>query len=147
MKHVIRTLSAFLLLLAAIVHVASILCRAEPETLLTSHVPDAVLNGEARLVGQLPATQTHSLRHCAGSPPSGGIENFLRKVYDPASPSYRHFVAVPEFTARFGPSQEDYDALIVFAKASGFKMSQRLARFYGRAVHSVRSRISKELSM
>ncbi len=122
MKHVIRTLSAFLLLLAAIVHVASILCRAEPETLLTSHVPDAVLNGEARLVGRLPATQiihfdiVLALRHPAE------LKDFLRKVYDPASPSYRHFVAVPEFTARFGPSQEDYDALIVFAKASGFKM-------------------------
>ena len=30
---------------------------------------------------------------------------------------------MPEFTARFGPSQEDYDALIAFAKASGFTVT------------------------
>jgi kumamolisin len=47
------------------------------------------------------------------------LENFLQEVYDPSSPSYRHFVTVPEFTERFGPSQEDYDALISFAKANG----------------------------
>ena len=31
--------------------------------------------------------------------------HFSRQLYDPASPSYRHFLTVPEFTERFGPSQ------------------------------------------
>ncbi|MGO9563408.1 MAG: protease pro-enzyme activation domain-containing protein, partial [Candidatus Korobacteraceae bacterium] len=48
------------------------------------------------------------------------LENFLQELYDPSSPSYKQYVTPQEFTARFGPSQEDYDALIAFAKASGF---------------------------
>ncbi len=48
------------------------------------------------------------------------LENFLQEVYDPSSSSYRHFVTVEEFTARFGPTQADYHALMTFAKASGF---------------------------
>lgn len=51
------------------------------------------------------------------------LDNFLQELYDPSSPSYRHFVTVKEFTERFGPSQEDYDALIQFAKASGFTVT------------------------
>ena len=84
-------------------------------------MPDAVLNGEARLSGGSPPPKSF-ISTLFWLSAIGGVEDFLRKVYDPSSPSYRHFVAVPEFTARFGPSQEDYDALIVFAKASGFKM-------------------------
>ena len=48
------------------------------------------------------------------------LENFLQELYDPSSPFYRNFLTVPEFTARFGPSQENYDAVVRFAKTSGF---------------------------
>jgi kumamolisin len=48
------------------------------------------------------------------------LNNLLQELYDPSSPSYRHFLTVPEFTARFGPSQEDYDAVIRYAKTNGF---------------------------
>ncbi len=119
----IRKLSVSLLMLVAIVSVLSIASQAAPQALLTQHVPDAVLNGEAKAVGHLPAGQTMrfdivlQLRH------EPELENFVQDVYDPTSPNYRHFVTVKEFTERFGPSQEDYDALIAFAKASGFTMT------------------------
>src|ERR1035441_9694626 len=51
-----------------------------------------------------------------------GLENFLQELYDPASPFFHQFLAPEEFTARFGPSQEDWDALVLFAKASGFEV-------------------------
>ena len=47
------------------------------------------------------------------------LNNFLHDVYNPDSASYRHFLSVEEFTAEFGPTQEDYDAVIGFAKANG----------------------------
>jgi xanthomonalisin len=43
----------------------------------------------------------------------------LKELYDPSSASYHKFLTVEEFTARFGPSQEDYDAAIRFAEANG----------------------------
>ena len=30
-----------------------------------------------------------------------------------------HFLTVPQFTARFGPTQADYDAVVKFAGTSG----------------------------
>ena len=116
----IQRVSRFLLTAAVIVSAASIVSQAQPQSLLTRHTRDAVVNAEAQSAGRLPATQTMrfdivlALRHAPE------LENFLQELYDPTSPSYRHFVTVKEFTERFGPSQEDYDALISFAKANGF---------------------------
>src|SRR5208282_3747677 len=115
-----RRLVVFLLTAVALVAGVNVVCQAQPQNLLTRHVREATLNGQAPLVGQLPATQSMhfdivlALRH------RPELENFLQEIYDPTSPSYRHFVTVPEFTERFGPSQEDYDALIHFAQANGF---------------------------
>lgn len=116
----IRRLSVFLLALAAMVSSVSVLSQAAPQPLLTRHVRDVVANGQAAAVGHLPTTQTMhfdvvlALRH------QPELENFLQELYDPTSPSYKHYVTVPEFTERFGPSQEDFDAVIAFAKSSGF---------------------------
>jgi subtilase family serine protease len=98
----------------------NVVCQAAPQPLMTRHVRDVVTTGQALAVGHLPATQTlHfdvvlALRH------QPELENFLQELYDPSSPSYKHYVTVPEFTERFGPSQEDFDAAIAFAKSSGF---------------------------
>jgi len=120
---VIRKLSLSwftLFTLVAMIASVSITSQAQSQTLLTRHVREAVLKGEARLVGQLPATQTIHFDIALALRHQPDLEDFLQDVYDPSSSSYRHFVTVEEFTARFGPSQEDYDALIAFAKASGF---------------------------
>jgi len=50
------------------------------------------------------------------------LDNFLKELYDPYGASYRQFLTVEEFTARFGPSQEDYDSVIRFARANGFRV-------------------------
>ena len=116
----LRNSCLFLLSLAAILSLASITTQAQSQTLLTRHVRDAVLSGEAQSIARLPATQSLRfdivlpLRH------QPELDDFLEEIYDPSSSSYRQFVTVQEFTARFGPSQEDFDAVIAFAKASGF---------------------------
>ncbi len=35
------------------------------------------------------------------------LDDFLRQLYNPSSPSYRKLLTVKEFTAMFGPTQED----------------------------------------
>ncbi len=99
---------------------ASALSSAQTQPLMTRHVRDVTLNGQARLVGQLPATQSMSLDVVLPVSDPAGLESFLQGVYDPNSPSYRHFLTVQEFSAMFGPSQADYDNLTKFMKASGF---------------------------
>jgi kumamolisin len=90
--------------------------------LLTHHVRDEVANGRAQLVGQLPATQTLHFDIVLPLRDRAGLQNFLLEVQDPTSPSYHQFLTPQEFTARFGPSQQDWDALVAFAKASGFEV-------------------------
>jgi subtilase family serine protease len=119
---VIQKLSVSLLVLVAVVLAMNTVSYAAPQTLLTRHVREAVSSGEAKLVGQLPATQTMrfdvvlALRH------QPELENFLQELYDPTSPSYKQYVTPQQFAERFGPGREEYEALIAFAKANGFKI-------------------------
>jgi subtilase family serine protease len=96
--------------------------QAQPQALLTRHVRDAVVNGQAQFVGKLPATETLRFDMVLPLRDRTGLQNFLQEVQSPASPSYHKFLTPQEFTARFGPSQEDWDALVAFAKVSGFEI-------------------------
>jgi len=115
----IRRLSTFFLTVVAIVSPVNIVCQAQSQTLLTRHVREVTVNGQAPSVGRQPATQVMRLVLVLPLRHQPELENFLLELYDPSSPSYRHFLTVQEFTARFGPSQEDYDAVIHFAEANG----------------------------
>jgi subtilase family serine protease len=96
--------------------------QAQPQPLLTHHVRQEVINGQAQLVGQLPAGQTLRFDIALPLRDHTGLQNFLQKLQDPTSPSYHQFLTPQEFTARFGPTQEDWDTLVAFAKASGFEI-------------------------
>ncbi|HEY1741970.1 MAG TPA: S53 family serine peptidase [Granulicella sp.] len=76
--------------------------------------------GEARAIAQLPADQTMNLDIVLPLRNQAELESLLSDIYDPNSGLYRHFLTVPEFTARFGPSQADYDAVIQFVNKNGF---------------------------
>ncbi len=112
--------------LAALVCAAAFMLITIPtqaqQPLLTHHVREEVANGKAQLIGRLPATQT--LRFDIVLPLSDrtGLQSFVQDVQDPTSSSYRRFLTPEEFTARFGPSQENWETLIAFAKANGFEI-------------------------
>ena len=97
-----------------------VVTQGRAQSLLTRHVRPTVKSGEAWFLDRMPPAQRLRLDFVLPLRDQSGLEEFLRAVYDPASPSYRHFLTVPEFTARFGPSQEDYDAAIRFAQTNGF---------------------------
>jgi hypothetical protein len=88
-------------------------------------LPGHVLAVTSRLqtLGDLPAT--NQLRLAIGLPlrDAAGLETFLAGVYDPASPHFRAFLTPEEFTARFGPTEQDYTMVKAFARANGFKIT------------------------
>src|SRR5580698_9282130 len=90
---------------------------------LTRHVRRAVESGEAQYLNPLPLNQSLRIDVVLRLRDQAGLEEFLREVYDPSSPSYRHFLTVSEFTARFGPTQEDYDAVVQYARSNGFTVT------------------------
>jgi len=113
-----RRSGLFFLTLVAILSIMTVDSRAQ--SMLTRHVREATRNGEARLMGQLPADQIMTLDIVLPLRDPAGLKSLLSEIYDPTSASYKHFLTVPEFTARFGPSQADYDAVVLFAKMHGF---------------------------
>ena len=88
----------------------------------TRHVYEVVQNGQARPVGRLPATQSlhFNITLALGDPE--GLRRFLAAVYDRSNPLFRHFISAEGFTSRFGPTQEDYDDVVNFAQAHGFRV-------------------------
>ena len=116
----IRKLSTSLLTIVALVPVVNIVCQAQSLSPATRHVRDVVLNGQAQSVGRLPATQPMRIVLVLPHSNQAALDNLLQELYDPSSPSYHQFLTVEQFTNRFGPSQEDYDAVTSFAQAHGF---------------------------
>jgi subtilase family serine protease len=117
---VIPRLRVFMLPIVAIILSAAAISQAQPQSLLTRHVRDVVVNGQALLVGHVPASQSMRLVLVLPHRNQSELESLVKELYDPFSPLYRKFLTVEEFTARFGPTQEDYDSLIRFAEARGF---------------------------
>ena len=65
------------------------------------------------------------------------LDEFLRQIYDPASTNFHHFLTPEQFTARFGPTEADYQKVIAFARANNLTVT---ARHPNRAVLDVEGR-------
>ena len=99
------------------VFISSAAAQPPPMKTLSGHVPAVVSRLQAK--GLLPAT--NNLYLAIGLPLRNqeALTNLLRQIYDPASPNYRHYLTPEQFTAQFGPTEQDYQAVINFARASG----------------------------
>ena len=51
------------------------------------------------------------------------LAGLLQQIYDPASPSFHRYLAPSEFAEQFGPTKEDYQAVIDFAAANHLKVT------------------------
>ena len=89
----------------------------------TNHVREAVRSGVAQPLGRLPEGQQMSLDLVLPLRDPAGLENFLADVYDPKSSSYRKFLTPAEFTERFGPTQEEYNAVLSYARSHGLAVT------------------------
>ena len=112
-----RKFGVLLVVIVALAFSAKPAVPAQDQPLLTIH-----MRGQAQSLGRLPAADSMHLDIVLPLRHQAELDDFLQEIYDPSSPSYRHFLTVQQFTARFGPSQKDYDAVIRFAKTNGFKV-------------------------
>jgi subtilase family serine protease len=94
-------------------------------TLALAHVPVAVSNGTAPRIAPLPGSRRMKLALNLPLRDEAGLRAFLSALHDPASPSYQRYLSVDEFTARFGPSEADYEAVAAWASAQGFRITNR----------------------
>jgi len=88
---------------------------------LPGHVPDVIASLTPK--GRLAAT--NQLWLAIGLPlrDAAGLDSFLAQLQDPASPNFRHYLTPEEFTARFGPTEPDYEAVKNFARTNGLAVT------------------------
>ncbi len=110
-----------MLALVAVMLTATVVSNAE--TVLTRHVREATRDGSARLLGPMSASQTMRIVLTLPLRNEDQLDQFLADIYNPSNPSYRHFLTVDQFTAQFGPTQDDYNAVIDFAQTHGLTVA------------------------
>jgi len=121
----INKLVAILMGLFAIVVIFSlfpVIANAQG-SVMTRHMHEAVLKGDATWMERLPASQSLHLNIVLPLHNEVGLDKLLTQIYNPQSPMYHQFLTVEEFTEKFGPSQEDYDAVISFAEKNGLAVT------------------------
>ena len=85
---------------------------------LRGHIPLASM-ASANYVGPMDSTANLSLAFALPLRNQAELDDLLRCLHDPNDPFYGQYLTPAEFTARFGPTQEDYDRLTEYARSIG----------------------------
>lgn len=88
---------------------------------LTHHAREQARS--APLIRRLPEGQIMNLDFVLALSDPSSLDNLLAELTDPTSPNFRKYLSVQEFTKRYGPSPDDYDKVVQFAKEKGFEVT------------------------
>lgn len=84
---------------------------------LSGHVPSVV--SQLTPAGSLAATNRLNLAIGLPLRNQAALATLMQQLYDPASPKYRQYLTPEQFTEQFGPTTNDYQAVVDFARANG----------------------------
>ena len=90
---------------------------------LHGHLPEAVARLHLQPTGRLSAAQHLSLAIGLPLRNQEALDHLLQQLYDPASPKFRQYLTPEQFTEMFGPTEQDYEAVIDFAKTNGLTVT------------------------
>ncbi len=96
---------------------------AQAAEVLTHHVRSAISENAVSQVGSLTANQVMSLDVVLPVRDQAGLDAFVAAVNDPSSPSFHQFLTPAQFTARFGPTQSDYNTVVQYLGRSGLTVT------------------------
>ncbi len=98
--------------------------------LLSRHVPSAVLEHVVPIVGEPDPASRLQIEVALPMRNQAQLGALLDAIYNPASPQYRHYLSVAEFTRRFGPRAQDYASTVAFFQSSGLAVTALSANRY-----------------
>jgi hypothetical protein len=106
-------------MLVAVILLQTLALHAAERRALQNHVPNVVASGSVTPTGRLP--RSNRIDVVIGLPlrDPEGLKNLLSQIYNPDSPEYRHYLSPQQFAEMFGPTEEDYQAVIGFVESSG----------------------------
>jgi subtilase family serine protease len=117
-------------LAAALLATTLLADAAHAAPLLSTHVPASVTNHRAALVTAADPNRVLRLAIALPMRNQTELDALLAEIYNPASPNFRHYLTVPQFTEKFGPSEADYAAAIKFFSAQGLTITATAANRY-----------------
>ena len=91
---------------------------------LHGHIPPAIARFHLQPLDNLPETNQLAIDISLPLRNEQALDDLLKQIYDPKSPNYHHYLTPAEFTAQFGPSPEDYDAVVQFVRSNGLTVAQ-----------------------
>jgi subtilase family serine protease len=89
---------------------------------LTGHVPQAVAT--SKVVSRLPAATQMNLAIGLPLRNQEELDELLGQLSNPESQKFGHYLSAQQFAAEFGPSDQDYQALIKFAEQNGLTVTR-----------------------
>ena len=92
---------------------------------LAQHTPGKVLNGTATRIGHYNPEQKLRLALVVQPPKMAEEEQFLKHLTTKGDPNFHKFLSAEEWNARFGPSIEDEQKVVDWARSQGFTVTQR----------------------
>ncbi len=95
--------------------------QAQQRRTLSGHVPQAAT--QLQPVDRLPESTRLNLAIGLPLRNQDGLTKLLQQIYDPSSPQYRRYLTPEQFTEQFGPTEQDYQAVMDFARRSGFRIT------------------------
>ncbi len=95
--------------------------RAAALQQLENHLPPAV----TRLQPKGVMARSEHLHLAIGLPlrDQAGVSNLFAAIYDPTSPEFHRYLTYEQFTERFGPSEDDYQAVQDYLSANGLTVT------------------------
>ena len=90
---------------------------------LQGHVPPAIGRQKLQPVNRLPATNRLNLAIGLPLRNQEALNRLLLEIYDPSSTNYHRYLTPEQFTAQFGPTEQDYQSFIDFAKTNGLTVA------------------------
>jgi subtilase family serine protease len=99
--------------------------QASATARVNGHMPKAVIDGTATLIGHYNPNQTLRLVIGLQPPHPEEEEQFLRDVQTKDSPEFHHFLTTEQWNARFAPSVQDEQAVVDWATSQGLRVTHR----------------------
>ena len=97
--------------------------EASERQVLSGHVPRAVAYSTA--LHELPRTTQMNLAIGLPLRNQEALDALLVQLSDPTSPNCGHYLSPQQFTAMFGPTEQDYEALIKFVEENGLLVTEK----------------------
>jgi len=97
--------------------------QAQQHSLRHSETSAAAPSG-AKLLGRVPSSQQLQFSLALPLRNESQLDALLSEFHNPSSPQYKHFLTAEQFAAQFGPTDEDYNKVLAFAKANGLTVTR-----------------------